>query len=192
MKQLIKLALLAAPFLVSCNNDGNESVDKADSANEANKDTALNNNQMAIDQASSEFLVRAANSGMAETELTALGQQKANAADIKSFAGMLFNDHAGVNSKVKSLASQKNIVLPDSITSEKRDMISGINKRSGKDFDKELLKELVKGHEASVDMFKKATTETKDMDVRAFADKTLPTLKMHLDSARALQKKYKY
>ena len=33
-----------------------------------------------------------------------------------------------------------------------------------------------------------AKKNTKDADVKAWVDKTLPTLKMHLDSAKAIQK----
>jgi putative membrane protein len=49
---------------------------------------------------------------------------------------------------------------------------------------------MVKSHENSIDLFEKALNDAKDADVRAFADKTLPALRMHLDSARALSKKY--
>jgi putative membrane protein len=48
---------------------------------------------------------------------------------------------------------------------------------------------MVSDHKTVVDEFKKASTDAKDGDVKAFAAKTLPTLEMHLSMAEDLQKK---
>ena len=188
MKKIIIISF--AVLLGACNNSGNDTVNTADSANRANQDSALNNNQVVIDENSSSFLTKVANAGMAEAEITSMARDKAVNQPVKDFAGMLYNDHSAVNAQVKSMAASKNVVLPDSISSEKRDQISDLNKKTGKNFDREFLSVMVKNHEASIDLFEKAMTEAKDADVRSFADKTLPTLRIHLDSARALQKKY--
>ena len=44
-------------------------------------------------------------------------------------------------------------------------------------------------HKKAVKAFEKAANEAKDADVKAFAAKTLPTLKEHLSMAEDLQKK---
>jgi putative membrane protein len=189
MKRVLMISTIA--LLAACNNSGNDTVDTADSINAANQDTALNGNaSVVVDEASSTFLTRVANAGMAEVQLAELAQQKAVNQPVKGFATMLHNDHSGVNAQVKSLASQKNIVLPDSVSSDKRDVYTRLQGKSGKNFDDEYLQEMVKSHENSVSMFENALNDAKDADIRAFADKTLPALRMHLDSARALSKKY--
>jgi putative membrane protein len=43
------------------------------------------------------------------------------------------------------------------------------------------------GHESTVRDFE-GKTDNKDADVQAFVNKTLPTLRRHLDSARAIKK----
>lgn len=189
MKKVFMISVVA--LACACNNNANDTVEKADSINDANQDTAINRNAgVVLDESSSTFLTAVANSGMAEVELAGVAQQKAVNQPVKDFAAMLYNDHSGVNSQVKTLASQKNIVLPDSISSDKRDMINNLQKKSGKNFDKDYLDAMVKSHEKSIDLFNKAMTDAKDADVRAFADKTLPALRMHLDTAKALRAKY--
>ena len=59
---------------------------------------------------------------------------------------------------------------------------------TGKNFDKDFMNMMVKDHKATIDDFEKASKNTKDPDVKAWVDKTLPTLRMHLDSAKAIQK----
>ena len=50
---------------------------------------------------------------------------------------------------------------------------------------------MIDGHQSAVNSFEK-NTDNKDADVKAWVDKTLPTLRMHLDSAKAIKKALKY
>ena len=189
MKKMILLSLPVMLF-VSCNNSATDSVEKADSANAANVDTSLNRNTTVIDEESSAFLMRVANSGIAEVEMTSLAQQKATYQSVKDLAVMLHKDHTAVNEQVRNLAGQKNIVLPATVTEEKQKEIDNLKKMTGKDFDRVFIKTMVDNHEASIDKFQKAMENAKDADIKSFADKTLPALRMHLDSAKAIQKRY--
>jgi putative membrane protein len=58
---------------------------------------------------------------------------------------------------------------------------------SGDAFDREYINLMVKDHESAVKDFEKASTKAKDPDVRAFATKTLPTLREHLQQVRDIQ-----
>lgn len=189
MKNLF-ISLVTIGVCIACNNSGKSSVEKADSINEANLDTGLNRNDVVVDEASSTFIVRVANNGMTETQLASIAEQKGTYLDVKSFAAMLYRDHSGVNQTVKDLAATKNIALPASITEEKQKEIDNLNKKTGKEIDKEFISMMIKSHKSSIESFEKAVTEVKDPEVRAFADKTLPTLRAHLDSAEKIQKRY--
>ena len=188
MKKTI-VYLLFTPLVFSCNNTADDSVEKADSTNEANADSTGKRNGVATDEKSAEFLVRAANSGMAEVELAKIAQAKATLSDVKNFAAMLEKDHSAANSQVKSFASQRNVTLPDSISGDKRDMINDVQKRTGKDFDKEYLDHMIKSHNDGIDLFENTKSNATDVDIKNFADKTLPALRMHLDSAKAIRKR---
>ena len=188
---LIAIALFA---MIACNNDGKDkdSVEKADSANEAKTDTAMNQNTVAIDEASSSFLVKAADGGMAEVQLGEMGQQKATSQRVKDFSAMMVHDHSAANDKVKALAAQKNVTLPTSVSDENQKKMDMLGKKSGRDFDKAYMDAMVKDHETTIDMFEKGMKDTKDPDVTSLADKTLPTLRMHLDSAKSVRSTLKH
>ncbi len=189
MKNLfIPLALILS--CMACNNSGKNTVEKADSINEAKLDTGLNRNDVVIDEASSSFIVRVTNNGMTETQLAAIAEQKATYADVKSFAAMLYKDHSGVNQLVKDMAATKNITLPADITADKQKEIDMLNTKTGKDLDKEYISMMINAHKSSIESFEKALTEVKDQDIRSLADKTLPTLRAHLDSAQQIQKRH--
>ncbi len=192
MKKNFAWLLVAFIIFTSCNNSANDSVEKADSANEAknDNDTARNKSGVAIDEKSSSFLVRAANSGMAEVQLAKTAQQRATIQAVKNFAAMLERDHSNANSEVKNIAGQRNVTLPATISDDKQKMINDVEKMKGKDFDKDYISMMINSHKDGIDLFEDAKSNAADIDVKNFADKTLPTLRAHLDSARAIQKRY--
>jgi putative membrane protein len=82
----------------------------------------------------------------------------------------------------------------DTNTAEMLKDEEGMNKLSGLSgdaFDREYVNMMVKDHEKDVKEFEKASTNAKDSDVRAFATKTLPTLREHLQQVRDIQSRMK-
>jgi hypothetical protein len=74
------IVFLALPFVFACNNSSNDSVQKADSANESKSDTSTSMNTtdttnkmstgttMSVDQPTSEFMTKVADVGMTEVK----------------------------------------------------------------------------------------------------------------------------
>ena len=182
------LFLLTLPFLLfACNNEGKDSVEKADSINEARHDT-MNQAAMVPDEESSSFLVKAADAGMAEVELGQMAQQKATNQKVKDFASMMVHDHSAANAEVKTLAAKRNITLPDSVSADNKQKATALGKRTGKTFDRTFMETMEDDHEAAINLFEKASGNVKDSEVKIFIDNTLPKLRLHLDSAKAVQK----
>jgi putative membrane protein len=53
------------------------------------------------------------------------------------------------------------------------------------------MKMMVDGHQDVIDQFEKASKDVTDPEIKNFATTKLPTLKAHLDSAKAIQKALK-
>ncbi len=181
------ILFVLAVFITACNNEGKDSIEKADSANNANIDTALTHNMVVLDEENSSFMVEAANSSMTELQLAGLTQQKALSQKVKNFSSMLIHDHSILKDQVKSLAAQMNVVLPDTIGNNEQKQIDGLMQKRGADFDKSFMETVIKNYEEAIGLFEKALLNTKDPDVNSFADKTLMTLHMHLDSAKSIR-----
>ena len=64
-----------------------------------------------------------------------------------------------------------------------------LSKLSGADFDREYMDMMVKDHTKDVKEFEDASTKAKDADIKAWAAKTLPTLREHLQMARDVNSK---
>ncbi len=192
MKKITIVLSAMSLLLWACNNGTNDSVEKADSTNKANIDSpATKQDIVRTDQESSAFLVKAANGGMAEVQLGQIAEEKAMDQKVKDFGAMMVHDHSAVNDEVKALASQRNVTLPDSISKENKKEINDLGKKKGKDFDKAYISAMIKGHEATIDLFKKAGDKVNDTGVKIFINNTIPKVQTHLDSAKAIQKTLK-
>jgi putative membrane protein len=191
MKKITSLLFAVCLFTWACNNETKDSVEKADSTNQANLDSGNAQKPVVTDEATSSFLVEAANGGMAEVEMGKLAQQKGKAESVKNFGAMMVRDHSAAGDKVKNYASQRNVTLPAMMGDDMQKKMDDLNKKSGADFDKSYINGMVKDHETDIDMFEKAGDKVNDTEIKSFISGILPTLRMHLDSAKAIQKRLK-
>ena len=192
MKKIIGSAVVLCFVLLACNDkdDTTETTTTTNTSTDAASSTATSTTNVVTDEKSTTFLTKAANSGIAEVQLAKLAQQKATIDAVKNFASMLERDHSAANEQVKTLAGQRNVTLPTAPSDDKQKMYTDMEKMSGKAFDKEYISMMVKAHNDGITLFEDTRSNATDVDVKNFADKTLPTLRMHLDSAKAIQKRY--
>jgi putative membrane protein len=130
------------------------------------------------------FAVKAASSGMMEVSLGELAQQQGQQEGVKQFGQTMVADHGKANTELSTLARNKNMELPTTMLPQHQQHIAHLKNLSGPAFDKAYMTMMVQGHEKDVAEFQKAAQSEADPDLKAYAQKTLPVLKSHLDMAR--------
>ncbi len=182
MKRIAFNVLLAASLFATAACDNNKKDDSTEQAEEMNDDKLSDSMEDDAD-----FAVEAANGGMMEVKMGELAQMNGSSADVKSFGKMMVDDHSKANDELKSLASQKNIMLPTTLGNDMQEKYDEMAKKTGKEFDKDYVDMMVKDHKDDVDAFKEEANDGKNADIKAFASKTLPTLEMHLQKIQSIQ-----
>lgn len=206
MKKLNVLLLTAATAWMLQGCGGNSKTDSkaaADSANMSKDSAAMATSDkmsdttkmagpaMTVSADDARFATMAANGGMTEIELSKLAETKATSAQIKSFAAMMVKDHSMAGNQLMAIAKSKNITLPASIDNDSQKKVNDLNAKSGADFDKAYVNAMVDDHKKTVDAFEDASKNLKDPDLKGFVDKTLPTIKMHLDAIEKIHDQMK-
>jgi putative membrane protein len=197
-------------FLISCND---QSVDASQEAKDASRDTThqggipngrgdlgkpgdTSRHEMdaRIDstpfptQATEDFVVEAAGGGMMEVTLGQVAQQQAENQRIKDFGAMMVTDHTKANNELKAITTAKKFALPTALPKMHQQHVDELRKKQGRDFDKAYMKMMVDDHQKDIRAFEKAAEGSHDTTVKAFATRTLPTLRKHLDSAKAISR----
>jgi len=132
------------------------------------------------------FVTKASESGMAEVELGKIGSAHAMNADVRKFAERMVSDHEKANDELKAIARQKNFTIAEGLKKEHKEAASRVGKLQGEQFDREFTAQMVKDHEAAVELFSNEAQSGQDSELKAWAAKTLPTLREHLRLAKSL------
>ncbi len=135
------------------------------------------------------FLKDAYQDGLAEIKLGEMAVAKSANADVKAFGEHMVGDHSKANAELKTLADSKKVELPAEPSAIAKGKAKLLDAKSGADFDKAFAEAMVSDHGKAVEAFAKTATKSKDVEVKGFAAKTLPTLQGHLKMAQELQAK---
>ncbi|CAN5623737.1 hypothetical protein BH10ACI3_BH10ACI3_16410 [soil metagenome] len=211
MKRVVHLSLfsvLAIGGLLACDSTANNSTSNTNRS-ASNTSSAISNAASSVGNAANtvanavsntvakmttdkpeDFLKSAAQGGQAEVELGKLVATKAASPEVKKFGQMMIADHTKANTELKALAAKKSVAIPADLGSH-QSTIDRLGKLSGADFDKAYVDDMVSDHEGDVAEFERQAANSPDADVKAFAAKTLPVLKKHLEAIKAIQAKMK-
>ena len=183
------ILILFAAFLAACNNasDTSEDTDTAATTDGTMADTS-SAAMGTLSEADRDFMLEAAKGGMMEVEAGRMAQEKATNKRVKELADMMVRDHTQANQELKSLATSKNVMLPDSLDTDMKEHLESMRKMKGKDFDDHYISMMKDDHKDDIDKFEKAANNVTDADVKAFAAKTLPVLRTHRDSVESVSK----
>jgi putative membrane protein len=135
-----------------------------------------------------EFILKAAQGGMAEVELGRVASQQASSDEVKKFGQRMVDDHGKGGEELKTIAQSRGIALPADMENKDKALRDRLAKLNGKNFDRTYMRNMVADHRTDVAEFKREANSGKDPEVKAWAAKMLPTLEDHLRVAQAANK----
>ena len=134
------------------------------------------------------FAMEANSDGLMEVQLSRAVAEKATTPDVKAFAQRMVTDHAKINNELHALAQQKSVTLPDEMDQEDQHAMQNIAGKQGLDLDKAYVQAMVRHHTDVLGAFQDAASDATDVDVKAFAARTVPVIEEHLRMALNLNK----
>ncbi|WP_295769122.1 DUF4142 domain-containing protein [uncultured Mucilaginibacter sp.] len=151
-----------------------------------NKKARNYNQKTTVDDQGINFIKEAHMGGLMEIKFATVAQSKAQNPRVLNFAKMLIADHTTALNELNELADDKDVPKQDTtLLPDQQKMIDSVAKLSGAAFDKAYMQMMVTDHGKDIELYKEATGN-KIVKVRKYAEKTLPVLTTHLDSAKAI------
>jgi len=141
-----------------------------------------------LNAADTQFLKHAAEAGLAEVEAARLAMEKGVNTQVKGYAQHMIDEHTRMHAELRTLASAKLVRLPIESSIGQRTRIKLLSASDGASFDRKYADTMgVKAHQDTMKLFQKAAASASDPQVKAFAEKALPSLQQHLQTARELK-----
>jgi len=196
-KYFLPLSLMVATsVLVACGNDSTNGDDAGSSGDLSTStvttDTSnMNMNTIAVGDTDRQFIMEAASGGMMEVEAGRLAEQNASNPRVKAFGTMMIRDHSAANDQLRAIATARNVMLPDTLMPKYSEHLAKLRTAQGAAFDKQYMSHMTMAHNEDINKFQVASNNAQDTAVRGFATRTLPVLRMHKDSATAINKNMK-
>lgn len=185
MKTLVTGVLVGALFAVTgCSN----MMDKTESVMSHMHKATLNDAQIMA-------VLNTANMG--EISQGQIALQKAQNAQVKSFAQKMVTDHTNNYQKGQALGARlgvtpQNNEISIKLKKDSDDVVMKLNKADGKNFDKEYIDSQVKVHKMVLKTIDdKLLPNAQNAELRNLLAQTRPAIAMHLQTAEQLQKMVK-
>jgi len=144
-------------------------------------------NQAAIAPLDRQFIVDAAQGGMAEVSLGQMAMQRATSDAVKQYAQRMVREHTQANTELIRLATQKGDTPPTDMGPRYRAVMDRLSQLPRARFDQAYINEAgINGHLESEAVYRRQTELGQDRDLKAFAARILPKVQDHLQVARDL------
>lgn len=135
-----------------------------------------------------EFVAKAASGGMFEVESSKLASRSSKRDDVKQFAQEMISEHGEANKGLAEAATEAGHELPSKMMDSHEKMLSKVKEAQIADFDEVYISNQIKAHEEAVALFTTASKSLTNPILKAFAAKTLPTVKEHLEQIKQARK----
>ncbi len=136
--------------------------------------------------ADSSFLKDAAQGGLLEVKLGQLAETNASSQAVKDFGRRMVTDHGKLGEDVKQVAARENVNLPGDVSMMEKMTYDRLSKKTGTDFDKAYIEDMVKDHKSDIAAFEKEANSGSDSEAKAVAQKALPIIREHLRIAQQI------
>jgi putative membrane protein len=178
-----RLALTAALFAATVGLAACESSEKAATGVQSAAQAQMTPSLSTTD---ANFINTVGAGGHAEVQFGQLAQTQATRTNVRAFAAQMVSDHTAAGNELASLAQLKQMTPPADMDLNHKAKYDQLSKIAGGEFDRVYIQGQVEDHTAVVNAFQNEITNGTDSDVKAFAQKHLPTIQHHLEMARQL------
>ena len=145
-------------------------------------------NRAAGGDPAAQFLTETAHDSTSELELSRIAMDKAQDPRVKQYAQMIVQDHQRANQELAQLGKAKGVNVPDRPDELHGKTATYLNQLSGPQFDQEYMSCMVADHAKILSKFQDKAARAQDPQVRAWAQSQIPSLQMHLDQAREINR----
>ncbi len=184
MKTHALTAVAVALTLAACNRSepapSNDEVFSTE--NTMNAETGSATETATIDSA---FVTDAMKGDNGEVAIGQLAQTQGESQAVKDYGELLATDHGAHKQQLAALARASGVPVTNEPSEEGKANLDKLKKLHGAAFDKEFKEMMVEDHTKDIAKYE-IQAKSADAQTATLAQKTLPTLRKHLDTANAL------
>src|SRR5689334_24714562 len=189
MRKSVLVFCLAAGLTACSRGEDTSAEANADENLTAEETSALGNDSTANSAMPTDaagFAGAVASSDMFEIQSAELAAQKAQSAEVKSFAAQLRTDHEKSTADLKTAAASSNVTVAPAMDEEKQGMLDKLKAASGADFDRQFVEIQKAAHQNALNLLQNYASSGDNPALKDFAAKASKVVQGHLDHANGM------
>jgi putative membrane protein len=133
-----------------------------------------------------DFVTKVAAKNVYAIEVSKLAVEKGMTPQVRDFAQTMVTHHTQMNNELVMLMSAHGVAPPNGLAADKSTKLHRLAAvPRGDAFDSGYIRVVgIEDHRNEIAMFEKARAQVKDRDLRAFIERSLATMRMHLTMAQ--------
>jgi len=135
------------------------------------------------------WLIATHQTNLSEIASGQLAAQSGHSEAVRNAGQMLASDHQSLDAKLKPVAAELGVTLPNEPNMEQRDEMKHFKSLSGMNFDRDWAKTEADGHVKSIEATEREIQHGSSLQVKQLAQSALPVLKKHLRTLKAASSK---
>ena len=136
-----------------------------------------------------QFLAQASQGNYDEIQLGKLAEEKASNPDVKAFGQRMVRDHTRLTENMKQYNDAWNVPEPTALSPDAQKEYDNLQGKSGSDFDKAYIDDMVSDHTKDLKAFTKEVNDTHDAKFKASVEQGKSVVAAHKNMAYDLKKK---
>lgn len=133
-----------------------------------------------------EFASQAAGSDLFEIQSGELAMRQGATDKVKAFAKDIVKEHKQSSANLQKAAKEQGISVKPALSKELQEKLTALQSATGPTFDAAYLSTQMSVHTKSVELFGNFAEHGEGGPLKAYADQTLPTMRMHLIRLRGM------
>ncbi|MFD2513837.1 DUF4142 domain-containing protein [Pontibacter locisalis] len=135
------------------------------------------------------FAAEAASANMLLVQLSEAAINRGVSPEVKNFAQRSENTHRQMNNELQEVASQTNIVLPQTLGKADQETYNDLMEKEGISFDVEFIRIMREQHKDLLRRYDDMAENGNSMEIKQFASRQLPLLRQHEEATERLEEK---
>jgi putative membrane protein len=142
---------------------------------------------MQVSAAEQAFVMDAVQGGMAEIELGRLAESRGASAQVRDFGRMMVQQHSQANQELMTIAQRIGVTPPSSLSPTAQAVQTRLQQTQGAEFDRQYVEHQAVAHLEQRALFQFAANNAQNVELRGFAQRTLPVIERHIDQLRTIR-----
>jgi putative membrane protein len=148
--------------------------------------TSVSGSDGSVTAGEASFARQACQADVAQAEIGKLAAANTKNEAVRSLAKQLVKDHTRAEKELAGIFTRKGITGEPQLAENLQTSINHLAELKGAAFDEAFKQQVIEDHEKAIPFFEKQAEQGTDSDLKDFAQKLLPRLRQHLETAQRL------